>query len=388
MKLFILIFLQMINPTILSTRLAGLVGFRQSYNPAYALLDAANQKSRSGYFINDNAFVKIETIKDSQDYEAISNEDFNSYLRGKISTSVIDVANAVFNENDFIDRQLIYKNAINKVSQTVTINNDKNAEGNYVNTYDLPVGFQGYWIQPSKDKNIAFKIQRVLLEFNGVGPLTLYLYNTADVTKPIQQKTIQVTGPFQEEILDWICDNSTSGAGYKGDYYLGYFSKDMTLKPFKREYRESVILSEISEITYYRAGFQNFTEPSQPFDLMGYSPYVYYNGINPDITVYEDFTDLIIQNEKLFARAIMLNTQIGFLSETVASIRSNRNQRVASMDVGRMMTEIEGETGEGNIKVKGLRPQFFGALSQIKKELDKLRIGYEQQGQITVNTIS
>lgn len=378
----------MINPTTLSTRLAGLVGFRQSYNPAYAVLDADNQKSRSGYYITDNAFVKIETIKDSQDYEAISNDQFNAYLRGKLSTSIVDVANAIFNENDFIDRQLIFKNAINKVSETATVNGDKNAEGNYVNTYDLPAGFQCYWISPSKDKNVAFTIKRVLLEFNGTGSLTLYLYNTSDVTKPLQTKQIDITGPFQEVSLDWVCDNSVSGGGYKGDYYLGYFTKDMTIKPFKREYREAIILSEIEDFTYYRAGFLDFTDPTKPFDLMKYTPYVYYNGVNPDITVYEDFTDLIIQNEKLFARAIMLNAQIGFLSEIVASIRTNRNQRIATLDVGKMMTEIEGETGEGNVKVKGLRPQFYGAISQIKKELDKLRIGYEQQAQITVETIS
>ena len=32
----------MINPTVLETKLAGLIGFKQPYDPAYAIIDAAN----------------------------------------------------------------------------------------------------------------------------------------------------------------------------------------------------------------------------------------------------------------------------------------------------------------------------------------------------------
>ncbi len=110
----------MINPVTLTSKLTGLIGFRQPVNPDYAVIDSANLLSRSGYFINDNPFVKIESVKDSQDYKDISDIDFNIFLRNKINTSIINVANMVFNENDFIDRQLYYKNALNKISQTNT----------------------------------------------------------------------------------------------------------------------------------------------------------------------------------------------------------------------------------------------------------------------------
>lgn len=367
----------MINPATLSQRLAGLIGFRQPLNPTYAIIDAENLASRSGMYITDNPFVKIEAIKDNQDYKDISDESFNNFLKNKVATSVVNVANAVFNEVDYIDRQMIYKSALNKFSL--------NAPGN-VNTYDLPAGFNCYWIQVSKKQNIAFKIERVFLEFAGTGDITLHLYNTADLRTPLFSKTVTVNGPLKEVKLDWICDNT--GNGYKGDYYLGYFSKGLTLKPFKREYRDATIMSDISELTYYRSNFASFTQASDVFDLMSFTPYALYNGINPDITVYEDYTDFITQNEKLFARAIMLDCQIAMLSETVASLRSNSTQRITAAYVTQMMAEIEGQNGEGLAKVQGLRPQFYGAIGSIRKEIKKLKKGTSNEWDIVIETIS
>ena len=382
----IICLLLMINPATLSTRLAGLVGFNQPYNPKYAIIDAPNLASRSGLFITDNPFVKIESIKDSQDFDGILDTDFNNFLRNKISTSIVNVANAVFNENDYIDRQLIYANALNKFSQTPVNPPNTNAAGNNVNVYDpLPPGFACYWLKPSIEKDVAFKIKRVFLEFNGTGPITLYLYNTSDLTKPLQTQLINVTGPFMEVNLDWVCDNT--GVGYKGDYYLGYFTQGMNLRPFKREYREAVLMSDIDNLDYFRSQFALFTDPTKAFDLMGFSPYQYYNGVNPDITVYEDYTDLIIQNEKLFARAIQLDCQISMLTESVASLRSNRNERLSGNYAALVMAQIEGESSPGAVKVTGLKSQFFGSIAHIKKELKKLKEGYEGDGLIMVQTL-
>lgn len=373
----ILCFFLMINPTLLSQKLAGIVGFRQPYNPAYQVLDPVNTASRSGLYITDNPFVKIESIKDSQDYAGIADADFNAFLKNKVATSIVNVANAAFNESDYIDRNLIYRYAINKFDSSGP------------NTDNLPPGFISYWIKPSGEKDVAFKITRVFLEFDGTGDITLYLFNTANLKSPLQQKTITITNnPLVEVSLDWTCDNSATGAGYKGDYYLGYFSKDMTLRPFKREYREAQLLSNIEGCDYILTNFPSFTQSSDVFDLNKFGTYIPYNGVNPDITVYEDFTDFIIQNEKLFARAIQLDCQISLLSESVASIRSNRNERISSQYAAQIMAQIEGETGEGNVKVKGLRPQFYGAIASARKEIKKLQLGYSSQYQVGVQTLT
>ena len=376
----------MINSTILTTKLAGIVGFKNPYNPEYAIIDNTNQASRSGLFVNDNPFVKIEAIKDSQDYGAITDENFNNFLRSKISTSIINVGNAVFNQPDYVDRQVLYKYALNKFSQNPTPN--VTPEGNYANVYNIPDGFNCYWFVVSQNKNIAFKISRVFLEFNGTGEFTLHLYNTSNVATPLQSKTVIITSPCQEVVLDWVCDNT--GDGYKGDYYLGYFKSecDASLQPFQRLYRSGMVLATVSQMAIYRYSFGKFTDPSKAFDLIGFTPYNLYNGVNPDITVYEDYTDLIIQNEKLFARAIQLDCQISLLSESLASLRSNRNERISQQYAAQIMTQIEGESGEGNVKVTGLRNQFYGAVSSIRKEIEKLKEGYSDVNQIRIETLS
>lgn len=376
----------MINVPIIQAKLAGLVGFRDSYNPKYAIIDAANKATRSGLIINDNPFVKIETIKDSQDYTDITDADFNNFLRGKIATSISNVTNLVFSDADYIDRQVLYRFAKNKYSTNPTTSTD--ARGDYVNVYTIPSGFNCYWIQVADEKNIAFKIERVFLEFNGTGNITLYLYNTSNISTPIASKTINITSPNQEVILDWVCDN-TNGA-YKGDYYLGYFQAecDASLQPFNAQYRTGLILAEVDKLSIYRYAFGNFTDKTKAFDLLGFTPYNYYNGINPDITVYYDYTDMAIQNEKLFAKAIQLDCQISLLLESVATLQSNRNERVSNGYAAQVMAQIEGETGDNNVKVKGIRPMFFGAIGTLKKEINKLRNGYFDANQLTISTLT
>ena len=104
----------MINATKISTSLLGIVGFRQPYNPIYAIVDAPNLLSSSGYFVNDNHYAKVEFIKDNQDYQEISDANFNELLRNMQKASISNICNQVFSDFDFIDRNLLFKNASNK----------------------------------------------------------------------------------------------------------------------------------------------------------------------------------------------------------------------------------------------------------------------------------
>lgn len=331
------------------------MGFRQPFNPSYQKLDSDNQVSRSGYYVTDNPFCKLEQIYDSQDYSGISDANFNLLLKRKQEESITSVCNAVFNEVDFIDRQLFYKNAINKVA-----------------TETLPTGFVGYRIQIECENNIAFCIKRVLLDFDGTGSFQLRLYNTS-VKAPIKTKAINITTTNQEEKLDWYIDNSDGY--YKGDFYLGYVNNSLSVSPFKRNYELSNILSYITHINVWPMCVKNYTA-TDLFDLTAQDGLSEYIGINPDITVYDDYTDLILNNEKLFANALNMDLQISCLSESIASLRSNRNERNAELRIIRMTQEIEGQSGEGVVKVTGLRPQLYRAISSIKKEISKLKRGY------------
>ena len=346
-------------------KLYGVVGFRQPFNPTYAILDAENQISRSGYYVNDNPFVKIQQLKGSQDYKDINNTEFNEYLKRIQESSIVNVSNQVFNKFSYLDRNLLFTNPNNKVNQSV-----------------LEDGFVGYKIEVSKDQNIAFEIKRVLLDFDTLGDFKLMLFNTAQST-PIEEETITVTSKTQQVELNWKVDNS--GNTYKGDFYLGYIKSATTPIPYERGYENSDVLTYFKHLYIDRVQVKGHGTETL-FDLSSEDGLSHDIGVNPDIIVYEDFTDLIMQNEMLFARAIHLDMSIAILREYSNSLRSNADERRSEAQASRILAEIEGQTGNGVLNITGLRPLLVGEINQISQEIDKLKEGYFND-KIRVSTI-
>lgn len=356
----------MIKVDTISTSLYGIVGLRQPFNPNYAILDADNLVSRSGLYVTDNPFVKIEYLKDTQDYKNVTDEDFNEYLKRIQQASIINVCQKVFNRFDYLDRNLLYKNAQNKVEQEI-LNN----------------GFVGYRIRVSDDANIAFKINRVLLDFDTVGDFKLMLFNTSELN-PIQEQAITITDKTQVVDLNWSVDNSSDT--YKGDYYLGYIKTDTTPIPYKREYEFSDEMSYISHLAFEKVAVNGHLTETL-FDLDDTDSISENIGINPDIVVYEDYTDLIIQNEMLFSRAVELDMTIAILREYSNSLRSNGTEMKGEQQAMRVLAEIEGQKGDGVLTITGLRPLLLGELNQLESQINKLKEGYFNN-EIRVVTLS
>jgi len=356
----------MIQVDKISTNLYGIVGLRQPFDPTYAILDSDNQISRSGYFVDENPYVKIEYLKDAQDYKDISDAEFNSYLKRIQEASIVDVCHQVFNRFDYLDRNLLYQNAHNKVDQEVLVD-----------------GFVGYKIEVSGESNIAFQIKRVLLDFDTTGDFKLMLFNTSELN-PIFEQDITITSPTQVVELDWSVDNS--GNTYKGDYYLGYIKTATTPIPYKRNYDNADLMTCISKLRIEKVRVVGHSTETL-FDLTNEEGLSENIGINPDFVVYEDFTDLITQNEMLFARAVQLSMGISILREYQNSLRSNGNERRAEQQSNRILVEIEGQDGVGVLTITGLRPQLLGEINQIAEEINKLRTGYFNNS-IRVSTLT
>lgn len=347
----------MFNVIKIQADLNGLVGFRQPFNPTYAILTAANTTSRSGRFVTDNEFCKIELLKDSQDFEAISDADFNTLLTNKQKDSIVNVCDRVFNKPDFIDRGLYYQYAYNKA-----------------NTVTLPTtSFVGYRINVSLKNNVAVSLKRVLLDFATTGTIKILLFNTAQKA-PLFEKEIVITTDHQEVELDWILDN-TNGI-HKGDYYVGYLTDGITAAPYERDYDRSDIERTYTHLDIDKVKFTGHNTELLPSDLEAEESMDEHNGLNFDITVLDDFTDLIINNEALFATAIQMDLQINCLSVIVASIRSNRNERMGGQMIAQMITAVEGTGPDSTVKITGLNRQLSRSIAFIQEEIEKLREGY------------
>ena len=342
----------------------GIVGLRGSDNPAYQILDVENSLSTSGYFVDDNPYCKIELYKDNQDYADISDLDFNTNLRELQQSAISSVCGAVFNESDYIDRQVLYRYAQNKTE-----------------TETLPSGFIGYKITPNNTKSLAFSITRDILSFNGTGDVELMIFNSAK-KEVVFSQIVSIVSDHQVVELDWTLDD-TDGL-YKGEYYYGYNTENLTVQPFKRDYNNSNVESIISDL-YIENIFVKNHNTNTLFDLTATEGNSLATGLNPDITVYEDYTDLILNNKRLFARSILLDMQIKMIGFNLASLRSNKTSRIGEANTVRMLQEIEGQGGEGVVKIAGLRPMLLGEIKRLSKEIQSLKDGYFQ-GSISTYT--
>jgi hypothetical protein len=343
----------MINVSKAQTGFAGLVGFEDPTDPAYAIVSSDNKKSISGLYYTDNPLVKIQFLKDIQDYAEISNQDFNTYLQSIHNRSVGNVLNKVHNEPDYIDRSPLYRYANNKTE-----------------IESLPVGFKGYRIIPSQ-KNVAFEISRIIIELSEQATFTLYLFNSAK-NEAVESKEITASSGFHAEDLGWVLDDTDSY--FKGEYLLGYFAD---LKPYKREYDFSDIKAQYNGV-YIEAVTYSGTGTTIP-DLDNEESSELSFGLNPDITTYKDYTDLSIQNKRLFAKAVQLQGQINILSNYLATSRTNRSTRITRDLINQATVELEGRNAEGITKV-GLKDKLKGEINHIQAEIGKLNEGYKPKG--------
>lgn len=352
----------MFNRTKVVDSLFGIVGFTQPFNPSFPVLEADNLASSSGYMVNQISYAKLEYFVDASDYKDQSDVQVNTLIRELQKQSITAVMNGVFNLPDFRERNLLYTHAQNKV-----------------NTETLPDGFIGYRIRVTAENNVAFSIPRVLLDFDGTGSIELLLWNTGSQT-PVESKVIAITTEHQVEELGWVLDNS--GNTYKGEYYLGYNTTALTVQPFKRDYELSNVQTCYGNIVVEDIQVPNHNT-NVLFDLTKRAGNSKATGINPDISIYDDYTDWIIANKDIFARAIYLDTAVKILSASIGSLRSNRNERKGS-DLAKMVLALSGEEGAEN---GGLQGSLLQEMGRLRSEVKKLKVGLFG-GPIMVDTLS
>lgn len=356
----------MFNRTKAITKLFGEVGWKQPINPEYFILDSENLESRSGRKFTDNRFVKVEILQDTSDYKDATQEEFNQDLKDLQNESITSVLDQVFGNPEYIDRQLLYQFPNNKID-----------------TDNLPSGFVGYRIYQSLDKTQAFEITRDLLEFDGNGTITLAIYNSSK-KEPLFTKEVTITSTQQEVELNWRLDNTTQF--YKGEYYYGYLTNGVSIKPIKRDYENANYMSVITGLKFENIQVIYTPETNEIFNLNDINEVSECWGLNPDVTVYDDYTDIITQNSFLFATAIQLQGQIKALEQYLSSIRSNRNERIAEEFENKIVIELDGLHSDNITKI-GIKQLLVKEISRAQEEIKKLKDGYFTNGYL-LNTLS
>lgn len=352
----------MFNRTKITNSLFGLVGIESPANPKYDVIDSANQESRSGRLVTNNPYVKVEYLLSNLDYKDSDDTQTNEFLSSLQKKAISDVVDRVLMEPDYIDRQVLYQYPNNKNEVEV-----------------LPASsFVGYRITKSNEKNVAFEIPRIFLEFEGTGDIELLLFNTA-VKEPIKQKTITITSSQQVEPLGWRLDDTDNF--FQGEYYIGYLTDGLTVQPIKRDYQKANIKSCITHLSFSNMYVTGVTS-NELFDLSKEQGASESFGLNPDVTVFNDYTNLIMQHEAIFAPAIELQFVINCIETYIASDRSNREERLSTDRVNFLVAQIEGVPD----RIIGYKPTLSKTITSLSKQIKRLKDGMFSYG-FELNTL-
>jgi hypothetical protein len=353
----------MFNKKKVTDNLVGLVGCENPINPDYAILDVNNTESRSGRFATENPYFKIEYLKDTQDYKDASDIEFNTFLLGLQKSAIAEVMDKVLMPVDYIDRQLLYQYTNNKTA-----------------TDTLPASsFVGYRLTKSLEKNVAFELPRIILEFEGTGDVELLLFNSA-VKDPIFSTTVSITKTQQVEKLGWRIDDT--GNTFQGEWYLGYLTDGLTVAPIKRDYQKSNCKSVITHLCYENIQVGD-TIVNELFDLDDIESAEQCWGLNPDTIVFNDYTDLVIQHEALFAAAIQGQMVINGIQHYIASLRSSRTQRMSEDQLNLLIAQLEGIPD----RIAGLIPTLHKEVRALNTQIERVIKGMFSTG-FELNTLS
>jgi hypothetical protein len=340
----------MFNVSDIRSKLNGVVGFREPIDPDFQILTTDNKQATSGKYLQDySAYVTVQNIKDTQPYAEVSDANFNSWLSERIKDAAVSACQSVFEDDDLIENRLLY-----------------DYESRKTNLLENRGDFVGYEITVSKNKDIKAIINQIITEFSGTGKVKLLMFHSGFNT-PLETIEIDVADTDMKSTeLEWSLpyDNTIKG----GKFYIGYLTNGLPVKAINREW-------DMANIPNYfkRIGIEPMRVPGHDsetlFDVddVEYTSETY--GLNFDISVYRDFTSLIIRNKNKMADAIGYQFAVNMVSMMMTSPRNNRIERLnkgnlfaelnGTVATERMPTTAQGIQSKLESRIKDLKRYFY-----------------------------
>jgi len=322
----------------------GIVGYKQPTISTYAIVDDANLASTTGLYVQGaSRIATIKNLKLLMEDDGISDGDFNTYLTEIINEAASNVLNQIFSEKpNLLRNELLYKE-----------------EYDFQHPLTLETAFVGVEISVINKKELSNIINNIILSFNGIGTISLKLFQSGKKTA-IQTKEVAVTDGETNSIVNWVLDY-TSGVG--GKYYLGYLTSALSISPYDREYKMASIPTSFGHFNVRPIKVVDW-DSATLFDVndIEYTSEIW--GINLDMSTYWDYTDLVNKNKTLFAKAIQIQSAVEILKVIAASTRSSETERIIK---SRANLELNGNKYNKTI------PESVGIMNDLNGEIKRLR---------------
>lgn len=334
-------------------------GWREAIESNLPLLDDDNSTTRSGKYFNVDyhPLVTIKNIHRTQNINNISSEIFNRLLKELQLKSI---------------RNALYKLFPVNILQSQTL---LTTESGNEDVYTIPANhFVGVSIRFCEKRNLSMLIKQVGLFMNGADNFQLYLFHSSQ-NDPIN--TFNVTSTEKSEVYTSINESlySFSQTIKGGTYYLGYYTKDISTQPIRRDGRKRK--NRFVDIDFIQVP----TTTETMFDTDDVQT-TSKEWLNLEASYYNDYSSLIIDNESQFDEVIGKQVALEALRIMYSSTRSNNTEReLDQMQKQRIFFDMNGNKSNPNY------PYSTGMITEVDNEMKRLKNRFFPKNTLTVNTL-
>ena len=370
----------MYNRALIKECLFNLVGWRQTTNPDYPVLDDLLLTSDSSeYYQDGHPLITIENIDSiAKNYDSFAfpgwdiattynTGDRVRFTDNQVYESLVD--NNLGNQPDtspndwkvvnllslFIEeKQLASINTVfNKVFTSKKL--DKNVKDPFVNKrlYDwtrslkdkvIKKGrFVGLEIVPQRDINVTVVLQKFGTDLTDLNPdLTIYIYHSSQA-EPLDTFNINhdkvnshVWTPLTDKVLSYMTDFHDAG----GSFYIGYYEDDLEGQAIEKtnidwrigprkccsgySYDLFLIWNRYLSVMPFSVASQDLDPDRKLWDVDKTNDCYCTNfGINLELSVKCDLTDFICNQKLVFTEAIQKHLALDLIKEMAYNTRNN-----------------------------------------------------------------
>ena len=318
----------MFNAEEVRTALFGRIGWTKD-GSSQVELSEENKKSRSSrYFQDFHRAVVLDNIESNMP----TGIEINNFLTDLQNSAILNSLSAVFNEDILIEQTFILNR---KSERQIPVANAKKV---------------GYKITLADNHSHCAVIKNVSLLFGDSGTIRLTLqHSNAGV---LFEKDVEVEAN-KETIVDFEQTLFYNSPKYKGGYFLLWYESE--LKPIEFLY------PDFNKTLLFRA------EPFEATDFNNLSYTSKSYGLNMEVCVYRDFTEIIKQNQSMFDNVVGLQMSANVIEMIINSTRSNKTER---------MTKEALQTLYNDLNIAFSSPEFpysTGIRNQIAREIKRLK---------------
>lgn len=372
----------MYNVAEIKTAFEGLIGWRQNPDQSSGTyqLNSSLTTSSSGLYFNDvHPTLNFENIRSvAPDFNKIGNDQterntlFSNWLKEKTDSALIEAVQTWFSQKSELNTANNLLESIDLFTTTSNFNQLQNSSTDLV----------GHRYTPCFSKNLRLKIEKIKVQFDTNQVLQLHLFQSG-IKDAIHTVNIDYTGngSVQEETVNWVLK-----AGYS--YFLTYDAGIILGNAINGIYdfdftgsSQTFPSGKFYEVSAFRADVDSI------LTLWDLNKTVYTNstnfGLNTQLSVYCDYTDLIVQQKHLFQMlfyysvANKLMREIAFNSES----RVNRNVNNEKLSMQNILYEIDGDTqGRNRHTVFGKYEAALNSIQFDSSGIDPICLPCEDKG--------